>query len=109
MDTTATETIDPAIAPEVEKKEEEEVEKTSLPDHEARIAELEKEKAKVLEEASNYKLAYLKEKNKHKDEPVDEDEDDRIRRIASETMANSRIAEIMREQDQIIKQALKEN
>ena len=80
-------------------------------DAEAKIAELEKEKNRVIEEAANYKMAYLKEKKKNeRDEAeLEESEDDRMRRIANETLANSRLAEIAREQDAIIKQALKEN
>lgn len=78
-------------------------------DSEARVAALEAEKNRLTEEAANYKLAYLKEKNKKTPENTDESEDDKMRRIAAETLANSRIAEITREQDTIIKQALKEN
>jgi hypothetical protein len=80
----------------------------TVEDLEAKNAALEQEKAKLIEESANYKVAYLKEKKKHS-EPEDEDEDDKIRRIAQETLANSRIAEIAREQDAIIKKALKEN
>lgn len=80
-------------------------------DYEARNIALEAEKAKLIEESANYKLAYLKEKNKKKEE-IDlgeEDDDSRIRRIANETLANSRLADIAREQDEIIRKALKEN
>lgn len=73
-------------------------------DAEARFTQLEAEK-------ENYRKAYLKEatKNKSKEENLDEDDEDKMRRIAAETLANSRIAEIAREQDDIIKRALKEN
>lgn len=79
-------------------------------DNEAEFARLEAEKNKAIEEAANYKLAYLKEKKK-KEDFVDEDEDEeaKIRRITTETLAESRLAEIARQQDEIIKKALKEN
>lgn len=79
---------------------------TPTEDNEARYAALEAEKNKAIEEGANYKLAYLKEKNK---EHVDEDEEDRMTRIAAKVLADSRLAEIAREQDSIIQRALKEN
>lgn len=85
------------------------VEAVVLDDSEARIATLETEKAKLIEESANYRLGLLKEKAKNRNEVFDEDEDDRMRHIAQETLANSRLAEIAREQDDIIKKALKEN
>lgn len=83
-----------------------EVEVTSIPtaeDVDARYQALEKEK-------ENYKNAYLKERNKHR-EPIveDEDEDEKINRKVQEAIANSRLAEIAQEQDSLIKKALKEN
>ena len=75
-------------------------------DLEARNAVLEAEKVKLLEETVNYKAAYLKEKAKQADGGDDEE---RLRRIAREELSNSRLAEIAREQDTIIKKALKEN
>ena len=75
----------------------------------AKVEALEAEKAKLIEEGANYKLAYLKEHNKNRQTPEDEDEEAKIRRIAQETLANSRLAEIAREQDALIKKALKEN
>lgn len=79
-------------------------------DLEAKVAALEAEKAVLLREAekgANYRVAYLKENKKNKDE--NEDDEDKMRRIASEAVAGSRLAEIAREQDAIIKKALKEN
>lgn len=70
-------------------------------DAEARFKQLEAEK-------ENYRKAYLKEADKNK-LGENEDYEDKIRRIASETLADSRIAEIAREQDAIIAKALKEN
>ena len=78
-------------------------------DLEAKNVALEAEKAKLIEEAANYKMAYLKAKQKAREEPTDEAEDEKMRQIAQETLANSRLAEIAREQDAIIKKALKEN
>lgn len=83
---------------------------STLTDAEVRIAALEAEKAKLTEESANYKLGMLKAKKALKDggDP-EEDEDERIRRIALQTLADSRLTEIAREQEVIIKQALKEN
>jgi len=78
----------------------------------AKIEQLEAEKAKLIEESANYKLGMLKAKAKNRDfEPTDEDggDDERLRRIAREELANSRLAQIASEQDLIIKKALKEN
>lgn len=83
-----------------------------LPDEdlEAKNVALEAEKARLIEEAANYKVAYLKEKSKRKEEdPEGESDEERMRRIAQETLADSRLAEIAREQDAIIKKALREN
>ncbi len=96
----ATETIAEPIAPQ-------EAVTVTLPteeDHEARYKQLETEK-------ENYKNAYLKEKNKNRTENFEPDEDieERMRRIAQETLADSRLADITREQDEIIQKALKEN
>jgi hypothetical protein len=74
-------------------------------DLESRNAVLEAEKVKLLEESINYKAAYLKERAKQSDG----DDDERLRRIAREELSNSRLAEIAREQDAIIKKALREN
>ncbi len=83
---------------------------TPTEDAEARIAALEQEKAKLIEEGANWKVAALKYKSKAKDEGLDdEDEDEKVRRIVDERLANSRLAEIAREQDAIIQKALKEN
>jgi len=80
-------------------------------DLEAKNTALEAEKARLIEEAANYKMAYLKEKKKKENFDDDEEEsaDEKMRRIARETLADSRLAEIATEQDAIIKKALKEN
>lgn len=74
-------------------------------DIEARIAQLETEKA-------NYKLAFLKEKSKNKQEDFnndDETEDEKIARIVSEKLAETKIAQIDNEKEALLKQVIKEN
>jgi hypothetical protein len=88
---------------------EEETIVTPSEDLEAKVTALEAEKAKLIEESANYKVAYLKEKQKKENFNDEESEDDRMRRVASEVLTNSRLAEIAREQDAIIQKALKEN
>lgn len=80
-------------------------------DIESRLAALEAEKAKAIEEAANYKLAFLKEKNKSAPEEhfEGESEDDRIRRITREELSHNKIAAIDLERESLLKQALKEN
>ncbi len=88
-------------------------------DLESKYASLEAENKKLLEEKNNYKTGLLKEKAKNKrgrDEEGDDNEDDgsesldeKMARIAQETLSNSRLAEIAREQNEIIQKALKEN
>ncbi len=79
-------------------------------DKEAKIASLEAEKAKLIEESANYKLGMLKAKRKAKEEELEpEGDDDRLRQIAREELAGSRLAEISRELDAINRAALKEN
>ncbi len=71
-------------------------------DAEARVAQLEAEK-------ENYRKAYLKEAEKNKQSVDDLDEDEKMAVVARKVLAESRIAEIAREQDTIIQKALKEN
>lgn len=79
-------------------------------DLEAKIQALEAEKSRLIEEGANYKMAYLKEKKKNKEEiDFEEEDDDKITRKVNEAIAKTRLAEIAREQDDIIKKALKEN
>lgn len=70
-------------------------------DLEAKVATLESEKAKIMEEAANYKAAYIKAKA-----GGNEDEDDRIRRISQEVIASSRIADINKELEATTRKAL---
>lgn len=74
-------------------------------DAEARYAKLEEEK-------ENYRKAYLKaseKTRKSQEENLGEDEEEKMRRIAREALADSKLVEIAREQDEIIKKTLKEN
>ena len=93
-------TVDtPAAVPE-------KVETSTTTDTEELTARL----AKLEEEKENYKKAFLKEKSKNKpQEDFDEEEESKIRRIAQETIAESRILEIEKEKDAIIQKALREN
>lgn len=95
-ETTATEADAGAIAPQGTVQE--------LPaeaDIAAKVAKLEEEK-------DNYRKAYLKEAEKNKTAP-DPTEDERIARVVEEKLAQLRIADINKEQDTLLKQALKEN
>lgn len=80
--------------------------KVIVEDLEAKNAMLEAEKAKIAEKAENYRLAYLKEKNKPQ---VDQDEDEKMRLIAQEAVERSHLAEVVKEQQLVIAKALKEN
>ncbi len=70
---------------------------------------LEAENKRLTGERDNYKRGLLKAKGKIVEDIVDEDPDEKMQRIAEATVANSRLAEIAREQDDIIRKALKEN
>ena len=81
-------------------------------DTEARIAQLEADKAKAIEEAANYKLGMLKAKAKLKDSYVpdeDETEDERIARIVQEKISETKIAQIDTEKEALYQKILKEN
>ncbi len=65
--------------------------------------------AKLEEEKENYRKAYLKETEKNKADPASETDDERMRRIALEVQAETRIGEIDKEQADITAKALKEN
>lgn len=79
-------------------------------DAEAKIAALEAEKNAIAEREANYKAAYLKEKAKNKEYvPEDETEDERVRRITREELANSRLAQIDTEKEALLHKTLKEN
>lgn len=77
-------------------------------DNEAKIAALEAEKAKLTIERDNYRVGMLKAKGKAT-EDSEEDEDERMERIARKALAESRLSEIAKEQQAIIEKTLKEN
>ena len=97
-----------ATAQEEERKKAEEAAKTPT-EAEAKIAALEAEKNAILEREVNYKLAYLKEKKKNEQIDPDETDEERIRRITREELANERITAIDSEKEELLKKTLKEN
>lgn len=79
-------------------------------DAERRLAELEAEKNKALEEAANYKMAFLKEKHKHRQEVnEDETEEERVNRLVQEELAQKKLEQIESEEKQLLQKLLKEN
>lgn len=79
-------------------------------DLEAKNAALEAEKARLIEEAANYKMAYLKAKSRNGGSDAEEEtEDDRVKRIVAEQLSESRLAQINSEQESLLRKALKEN
>jgi len=76
---------------------------------ETKIASLEAEKATILEREANYRLAYLKEKKKNEQLDLDETEEERIRRIARDELAQERLVAIDSEKEELLKKTLKEN
>lgn len=82
---------------------------TTQEDAESRIAVLEAEKAKAIEEAANYKIGMLKAKGKLKEDFDDESEDERIARIVSEKLSETKIAQIDLEKETLLKKLAKEN
>lgn len=79
-------------------------------DIESKLAQLEAEKNKAIEEAANYRLAFLKEKSK-KQEFVDEDEsdEDKVARLVKEEVAKQKIAQLDQEKEQLLQKVIKEN
>ena len=91
-------------------KAEEEAKKNAPDEAEATIKALEAEKNAILEREANYKLAYLKEKKKNDDlNNPDETDDERVRRITREELANARLGEIDKEKEALLQKTLKEN
>jgi hypothetical protein len=83
---------------------------TTQEDAEARIAVLEAERNKAIEEAANYKLGMLKAKGKIKEDFDDEEtEDERIERIVQEKLSATKIAQIDTEKEVLLKKLAKEN
>ncbi len=75
----------------------------------AKFEALEAENKRIASERDNYKRGLLKAKGKIDEDIDSEDLEEKVARIADERLANSRLAEIAREQDDIIRKALKEN
>ncbi len=92
----------PAAAPEIAKT-------ATVDDYEAKVATLEAEKAKLIEENANWKLATLKAKGKIREENTDETEEERFRRIAREEAVNVKISNLDAEKEALLRKALKEN
>lgn len=103
----AAEAIAQATALE-EKRKAEEAAKAPT-EAEQKILALEKEKEEILVREANYKVAYLKEKKKNDSIDPDETDDERIRRITREELANTRLNEIDTEKEELLKKTLKEN
>lgn len=99
---TATEANDQTIASD------ETVTLTAEEDTEAKLAALQAEKAKLAEERDNYKSAYLKEAQKNKAEGGEESEEDRIRRVTRETLAEERLGELDKQEKELLARSLKE-
>lgn len=76
-------------------------------DSEAKIAALEAENAKLMEERENYRIGMLKAKANAKENP--EDDDERVTLIARQAIADSRLVEIAKEKQAIIDRTIKEN
>lgn len=100
-----------ATAQEEERKRKEAEAAANAPTPEqARIAELEKEKQEILVREANYKVAYLKEKKKNEGlEPIEETDDERVRRIVREEQARDRVNAIDAETKALLEKTLKEN
>lgn len=81
----------------------------TVEDLEAKYIALEAEKARLMTEKENYKVAFLKEKSRKTEVFEDESDEEKIRRISREELANSGLAGIAQEQDGIITKVLKEN
>lgn len=76
---------------------------------EAYIAQLEDQRNKAIEEAANYKLGMLKAKGKALEDYGDETEDERIARIVSEKLAETKIAQIDQAKEDYYKKLAREN
>ncbi len=75
----------------------------------AKFEALEAENKRLAGERDSYRRNLLKVKGKIVEDIEGEDPDEKMQRIAEATVASSRLAEIAREQDDIIRKALKEN
>ncbi len=101
MDTnTAVNTTDSAASQE---------EKVSDVDLATKLAALEAEKGQLEVERNNWKTAALKYKGKASADLDSEEDEERIAGITRKALAESRLADIAREQQAIIEKTLKEN
>lgn len=85
---------------------------TSTEDYEAKIAQLEADKVKAIEEGANWKVAALKAKGKLPTESLDEDDetqDEKMRRIAREELAQTKVSAIDKEKEDLLVKLAKEN
>jgi len=104
----AAEAIALATAQEEERKKKEA--ENAPTEAEVKILALEAEKNAILEREANYRLAYLKEKKKNEGQvDPDETEDERVRRITREELANVRVSQIDTEKEELLKKTLREN
>lgn len=78
-------------------------------DYEAKIAALEAEKAKAIEEGANWKLAALKNKGKTAPSDTEESEEERIERRVQEELSAKEVARIEAEKETLLKKLAKEN
>lgn len=76
---------------------------------EAKNIALEAEKARLIEERENYKIAYLKEKSKKESSGETMGDDERLRHIAREELATSKISEVNKQQEEVNQKIRKEN
>ncbi len=81
----------------------------STDDAEARIAALESEKATLIQNEANYKIAFLKEKSKNREPDPDETDEERIRRITREELSQNKISQIDAEKETLLKKLAREN
>ncbi len=79
-------------------------------DYEARTAQLEAEKAKLISDNANYKVGIMKKERKFDSQGFEgETEEDRFSRIVDERLANSRLAQIAVEERELKERAFREN
>ena len=74
-----------------------------------KLASLETEKKQLEEERNNWKTAALKYKGKAREDLDSDEDEERIASITKKALAESRLADIAREQQAIIEKTLKEN
>lgn len=81
----------------------------AVEDTEAVIASLKEREAKLVEERDNWKTAALKYKGKASSELSSEEDEERMRAVARQALAESGLADLAKEQQAIIERTLKEN